>query len=63
MRRRIVIELDIEEDEIGMIKEITHLVMDKIDNDVEFTISQEFIPDKELHIPTIPTFMGKKREA
>lgn len=46
MKRRILIELDIEDDVNGMVKDITNLVMDRIDSNVEFTISQEMIPEK-----------------
>ncbi len=66
MRRRIVIELDAEEGADRMVKDITGLVMGRIDNDVEFSIRHEFIPDaKQRAQVQIPGFLGggRRREA
>lgn len=57
MKRRILIELDVEDEANGMIKDITNLVMERIDSNVEFKISQEILPEKSSGELKIPVFL------
>lgn len=54
MVRRILIEVDVEEDVNGIVKDITNMVMDRIDSNVEFTISQEILPEKNSRGIQVP---------
>lgn len=53
--------MGIEEDVNGMVKDITSMVMDRIDSNVEFTISQEMIPEKISGEIQVPDFLNKGR--
>lgn len=61
MVRRILIEMDGEEDTNGMIKDITELVMSRIDSNVEFTIKQEILPEKISGVIQIPDFLNRNK--
>ena len=58
MKRIILIELDVEEDN-GMVKDIAGMIMDRIDSDAEFTIRQEIIPEKISGEIQVPDFLNK----
>lgn len=63
MKRRILIELDVEDEANGMIKDITNLVMERIDSNVEFKISQEMIPEKiSKEVQVVDFLLSRKEE-
>lgn len=59
MVRRILIEVDAEDDGNGLVKDITNMVMERIDPNVEFTISQEIIPEKIPEDIQMPDILNK----
>ena len=61
MKRRIYIEVDTDEDMNGMVKDITELVMSRIDANVEFTIKQEILPERISGGIQMPEFMNGNR--
>lgn len=59
MRRRIVIEMDVEETEI--FNDILKMVAERTDSNVECTIKQEIIPEKISREIQIPSFMNQSK--
>lgn len=59
MKKRIVIEMDVEETEI--FNDILKMVAEGTDSNVECTIKQEIIPEKISREIQIPSFMNQSK--
>lgn len=57
MRRRIVIELDVEGGEL-LVKDILRMVTGRVDADAEFSVRQEFLPELPSAIQ-VPEFLRR----
>lgn len=56
MLRRIVIEMEVDDSPNTLVNDLTNVVMEHIDGNVEFTISHEIFPEKvpgEIHVPKL----------
>lgn len=61
MTRRIVIEIGAEDSPNTLVNDLTNVVMEHIDGNVEFTICHKILPEK---IPTgihVPEFFGERK--
>ena len=61
MKRRILIEMDMEEGG-SVVNDIIQMVVSRIDSDVEFDIRQEIVPGKSSGGIQVPNFLNGKRE-
>ncbi len=58
MKRRILIEMDVEEGADGIVKEIIELVASRMDSNVEFAVRQEILPENSSRRIEVPKFMN-----
>lgn len=60
MRRRILIEMDVEETEI--FNDILSMVAERVDGNVECNIRQEIIPERISQEIQVPTFESNRKK-
>jgi hypothetical protein len=63
VKRRIVIEMDSEDSASGIVHDVTRMVLDRLDPDVEFSIRQEMLPEKISEQIQVPGFLNRRAPA